>query len=87
MLRNDVVAAVAAGNFHVYAVATVDEAITLLTGMPAGEPGVAAPDTDNTINGRVAKRLHQFTALRQSFSGSGTSRRQVPLQRDRARHV
>jgi lon-related putative ATP-dependent protease len=37
MLRDDVVEAVAAGTFHVYAVRTVDEALALLTGMPAAE--------------------------------------------------
>ena len=75
MLRNDVVAAAAAGKFRIYPVATVDEAITLLTGMPAGEPGVTAADTDNTINGRVARRLHQLTALRQSFATDHAARR------------
>ncbi|MFO1526482.1 MAG: AAA family ATPase [Turneriella sp.] len=37
MLRHDVVAACTAGKFHVYSVATVDEALELLTGVPAGE--------------------------------------------------
>ena len=35
MLNDDVIAAVRAGNFHVYAVETVDEAISLLTGKSA----------------------------------------------------
>ena len=83
MLRNDVVAAAAAGQFHIYAVATVDEAITLLTGMPAGEPGVTAADTGNTINGRVAKRLYQLTALRQSFTGTGARR----SRREKEKHA
>ena len=38
MLRDEVVAAAADGKFRVYAVRTVDEAIELLTGMPAGLP-------------------------------------------------
>jgi hypothetical protein len=36
MLRDDVVAAVRRGEFHVWAVSTVDEGIELLTGRPAG---------------------------------------------------
>lgn len=36
MLRADVVAAVRAGQFHVYPVATIDEGIELLTGAPGG---------------------------------------------------
>ncbi|HET7160289.1 MAG TPA: ATP-dependent protease, partial [Burkholderiales bacterium] len=82
MLRNDVVAAAAAGKFHIYPVATVDEAITLLTGIPAGEAGAAAT-TENTINGRVAKRLYQLTALRQSFAAGGAARRPVAPQREK----
>ena len=37
MLRREVVEAVEAGRFHVWAVSTVDEALELLTGRPAGE--------------------------------------------------
>lgn len=38
MLRQEVREAVAAGRFHIYAVAGVDEAMSLLCGLPAGEP-------------------------------------------------
>ena len=37
MLRHDVVAAAEAGQFRIYAVENVDQAIALLTGLPAGE--------------------------------------------------
>jgi ATP-dependent Lon protease len=37
MLREDVVRACEAGQFHVYAVAHISEALEILTGMPAGE--------------------------------------------------
>ncbi len=83
MLRADVVEAAAAGTFRIFAVSTVDEAITLLTGMAAGEAGVTVADTDNTINGRVARRLHQFTTLRQSFAAGGAARR---LRREKDKH-
>jgi ATP-dependent Lon protease len=39
MLREDVVAACEAGQFHVYAVATVQEALAVLTDIPAGDYG------------------------------------------------
>ena len=55
MLRQDVIAAVAAGRFTMYAVQTVDQALAVLTGMPAGDPTVAA---DDTVNGRINRRLH-----------------------------
>src|SRR5581483_1232625 len=38
MLRDDVVAAVAAGRFHVHAVRTVEEALAVLTGQPVEQP-------------------------------------------------
>lgn len=84
MLRNDVVAAAKEGRFRIFAVSTVDEAISLLTGMPAGEVGVNVAGSDATINGRVARRLLQFNALRQSFAGS---RRGSPVQREKEKHA
>ena len=39
MLREDVIEAVAAGQFHIYPVRTIDEGIEILTGTPAGQPG------------------------------------------------
>ncbi|MGQ0613311.1 MAG: Lon protease family protein [Planctomycetaceae bacterium] len=39
MLRSDVVAACRAGRFHVYAVDTIEEALEVLTGAPAGRRG------------------------------------------------
>jgi predicted ATP-dependent protease len=50
MLKEEVVEAAAAGKFHVYAVSTVDEALEILTGIPAG-----------TVNEAVMKRLTEMT--------------------------
>lgn len=61
MLRDDVVTAVADGRFAMHAVHTVDQALAVLTGMPAGDPAVAA---DDTVNGRINRRLHEYTLLR-----------------------
>jgi predicted ATP-dependent protease len=61
MLRDEVVAAVAAGRFAVQAVRSVDEALEALTGLPAGDPGV--PD-DGTANGRIARRMRVYSQLR-----------------------
>ncbi len=47
MLRHDVVAAAEAGKFQIYAVENVDQAIALLTGLPAGEA-----DAKGDISGR-----------------------------------
>jgi lon-related putative ATP-dependent protease len=69
MLREDVVAAVAAGRFHVYAVNTVDEAIELLTGLVAGERSPNGDYPEDSINRRVEARLREFAVIRQSFAG------------------
>jgi lon-related putative ATP-dependent protease len=74
MLRRDVVDAASAGHFHVIPVSHVDQAIEVLTGMPAGEPH-ALGGVESTINGRVAKRLSELTALHQSFAAGGKARR------------
>ncbi len=60
MLREDVVAAVQAGQFHVYAVETVDEGLSLLTGLPAGVRDETGQFTEGSVHARVAARLKQF---------------------------
>ncbi len=67
MLREDVVEAVRAGKFHVSAVETVDQAIGLLTGMPAGEPDSEGNYPPDSFNGKVSARLEEFAAERQRY--------------------
>ncbi|MCS6785919.1 MAG: AAA family ATPase [Thiobacillaceae bacterium] len=71
MLREDVVAACAAGRFHVWPVRHVDEAIELLTGVPAGAPDDQGVVPEGTVNYRVAARLIEFSSLRQAYAGHG----------------
>jgi predicted ATP-dependent protease len=78
MLRDDVIDATQAGRFAIYAIETVDQAIDVLTGVPAGpsEP----PWDDASINGRIARRLKEYAALRRGErrfgqKRQGTSRR------------
>jgi len=62
MLRPDVVEAAAAGHFHVWPVATVDEAMELLTGLPAGEADARGHLPRGSLNERVAQALAEMTA-------------------------
>ena len=71
MLRNDVIAAARAGQFSIYAVATVDEAIELLTGMSAGKADEQGLFPETTFNGRVQTRLIELAAIRHSFAEAG----------------
>lgn len=59
MLNEKVVAAVEAGKFHLYAVSTVDEAIELLTGRPAGRRRDGRWPV-NSIHHAVQKRLREL---------------------------
>ena len=52
--------AVAAGRFHVYSVARVEEAIELFMGMPAGELDGAGAYPQGSIYDRVLERLQAF---------------------------
>jgi len=60
MLRHDVVEAVAAGRFAIYPVATVDEGIEVLTGVPAGEADADGRYPQDTVNRKVADRLAEL---------------------------
>ncbi len=79
MLREDVIAAAQAGRFQVYAVRSVDEAIGLLTGMPAGEPELIGEARPDTVNGRAALRLREFSSLRRAVVEG------APVRRNRRR--
>ena len=68
MLRQDVVDACAEGRFRVYAVRTVDEAIELLTGIPAGEVDEESTVPEGSINYLVAAQLAELSAIRQAFA-------------------
>ena len=68
MLRRDVVEAAEAGRFRVYAVETVDEAIALLTGRPAGEPGEDGTYPLDSVNGFVDARLVELAELAREYA-------------------
>jgi len=68
MLRHDVVAAAEAGKFNIYAVENVDQAISLLTGLPAGEADAKGVYPEGSVNRKVAARLAELTKIRKSFA-------------------
>jgi predicted ATP-dependent protease len=74
MLKPEVVKAVAEGKFHVWSVSHVDQGIEILTGMRAG-----SPEEKDTIHGRAAARLRQFSeALRGAREDRTTTVIEVP---------
>ncbi|HUX76489.1 MAG TPA: ATP-binding protein [Anaerolineae bacterium] len=68
MLRHDVVEAVEAGQFHIYPMRTVDEAIELLTGIPAGERDAEGNFPEGSINQLVEARLVELAEKQRAFS-------------------
>ena len=60
MLRDDVVAAVTAGRFHLWLAHSVDEALELLTGLPAGQPDEAGLYPEGSVHRVVADRLGTY---------------------------
>ncbi len=84
MLRADVVEAARAGLFHVYAVADADEAISLLTGVPAGKRDSRGALPEGSVNRLVAARLAQMSLDRQAW-GTGQPQRGTKRWRKPAR--
>jgi lon-related putative ATP-dependent protease len=68
MLRQDVVDAVEEGNFHVYAVESIDQGIELLTGLPAGERDEEGNFPEGTINSLVEQRLIELARKHRDFA-------------------
>ncbi len=62
MLRDDVIEAVRAGQFHVYSVDNVEDGIEILTGTEAGRRDEAGAFPEGTVNARVEARLRAFSA-------------------------
>ncbi|HSH26943.1 MAG TPA: Lon-insertion domain-containing protein, partial [Wenzhouxiangella sp.] len=78
MVGSKVREAVADGRFRIYAVEAVDEALALLSGLPAGERDDAGAFDEGSFNRRVADRLGEFARVarkRQTRSESDEERR------------
>ena len=67
MLAPEVAEAVAEGGFHVWAITSVDEALQLLTGVPAGDESPDGTFPDASLHGRVAARIAALAALARDY--------------------
>jgi len=68
MLKKEVISAMDQGKFSVTAVDSVDEAMELLTGIPAGERDEEGNYPADSINGRVEISLVAFAINLQGFN-------------------
>jgi predicted ATP-dependent protease len=60
MLRSDVIDAVTAGQFSIYAVSAIDEGVEILTGFPAGVRTSSGCFQEGTVNYRIEQQLKDF---------------------------
>lgn len=73
MLRQEVIDAVSAGKFHIWPITTIEEGLTLLTGMDVGEVQPDGSYPEGTINRRVMARLAEFARLSEPAPASKTT--------------
>lgn len=86
MLKDEVIEAVANGLFHIYAVETVEEAIEVLTGKPAGEPDADGVYPEGTVYALVDARLREMARRLQEFGreDDGEGEPERPEERESA---
>ena len=75
MLDDAVIEAVQAGRFHVYSVRTLDEALEILSALPAGERDATGAYAAGSFNACVDERLRAFARGRQEFAREATADR------------
>lgn len=68
MLKEEVVEAVEKGQFSVYGVQDIDEAITIITGTDAGQRDEDGKFPPHSVNGKVEEQLVQYAMLRKKHA-------------------
>jgi len=67
MLREDILDAVAAGKFHIWPVAKVEQGIEILTGTTAGKRNGDGKFDEGTVFAMMDKRLHHMAKTMKEF--------------------
>ncbi|WP_339413525.1 Lon protease family protein [Pseudomonas sp. EA_35y_Pfl2_R5] len=78
MLDERVLQAVRAGQFHIYAVRQVDEALSLLVGADAGSPNEQGQFPAGSVNARVVERLRDIAAMGMEDDDKEESKKEEP---------
>jgi predicted ATP-dependent protease len=78
MLRADVVDAVRAGKFRIYAVSTIDEGIEVLTDVRAGSRNSDGSYPEGSVNDRVQKKLQFFAEQQKKLAAPETQQNATP---------
>jgi len=67
MLKTEVIEAVEKGIFSIYGVKTIDEGISILTGVEAGETDSKGRFPADSVNGKVVARLRELSETARAF--------------------
>jgi lon-related putative ATP-dependent protease len=70
MLRDEVIEAVAKGLFHIYPVATIEQGIEILTGLPAGKRDASGNYTPQSVFARADARLKKMATTLREYESS-----------------
>ena len=73
MLDEEIIDAVRAGQFHIWAARTIDEGIELLTGHQAGQRGPDGQYPEGTIHRLVEDRLREYAERLRAFTADHTT--------------
>ncbi|MBE0499342.1 MAG: AAA family ATPase [Campylobacterales bacterium] len=68
MLKKEVLESVEKGIFSVYAITSIDEGISILTGIEAGEADEKGNYPEASLNAKVVARLHELSETAKRFS-------------------
>jgi len=79
MLREVVVEACRQGQFHVWAVNTIDEGVEVLTGVKAGRQGKRGEFTRGSVHARVAAKLK---TIADQLDGGRKEREEEPEEKE-----
>ena len=85
MLKEDVVEAVEKGKFTIYTVKTIDEGISILTGVEAGEADAKGKFPHDSVNGKIVARLQELSETIRKFNHpkAGTKRQVVAKKKSK----
>jgi predicted ATP-dependent protease len=67
MLRDEVIEAVAKGQFHIYPVGTIEQGIEVLTGVCSGKRGASGKFEPESVFGKADARLNQMAMTLRDF--------------------
>jgi predicted ATP-dependent protease len=79
VLRDDVADAIAAGQFHVYAVEAAAQGVEILTGEPAGQRDARGRFPAASVFGRVERRIIEMAERLREAEGHGAHEIAEPL--------